>query len=62
MKRNITPEQAQQILGENDIVVSLEEAERIIKIMYDFGEIAVKQIKKEKEVAAKKIKRKPKNT
>lgn len=56
--RNVTPEQAQQILAENGTVVSLEEADRMLKIICNFAGIAAQQI--ERELEATKLKKKQK--
>lgn len=42
--RNITPEQAVKILANHGTRVTLEEAKRILDVMYDFGIIAAKQM------------------
>ncbi|MES2417058.1 MAG: hypothetical protein V4541_02665 [Bacteroidota bacterium] len=59
--RNINPALAQQILAEHGTMISLEEAEALLKVMYDFSEILVAQVKRERESAVSKIKRKPRN-
>jgi len=51
-KRNITSEQAKKILAEHGTVVSLEEAEKILKMAYDFAEIAVEEVEWEMNVAS----------
>ncbi len=59
--RNVTPEKAQQILLDNSAIVSIKEAERMLRKMYDFATIAVKQLDREMKAASLKKKRKPKN-
>lgn len=59
--RNITPEHAQQILAKHGTIVSIEEAERMLRTMYDFATIAAKQLERETKAASLKKKRKPKS-
>ncbi len=59
--RNINPVLAQQILAEHGTIVSLEEAEALLKVMYDFSEVLVAQVKREREAAVSKTKRKPRS-
>ena len=59
--RNITPLKAQQILAKHGTTVSIEEAERMLRTMYDFATIAAKQLERETKAASLKKKRKPKS-
>lgn len=43
-KRKITPKIAVQSLAEQGIIISLEEAEMVLEIMYDFAKLALNQL------------------
>ena len=43
-KRNITPEKAVEILKEQDITITLEEAKLIVDFMYNFAILSVNQV------------------
>lgn len=45
-KRKITPEKAQQILRQNGLVVTTQEAGQILDFLYKLAKLAVKQLLK----------------